>query len=52
MNINKNTGHLFFYEESVYEISKPLHSPFKSFKFQRKVEKLIKISKFRIFVKI
>ena len=48
----KNTGQLFFQKESVYEISKPNHSPFKRFKFHRKVEKSLKISKFLIFVKI
>ena len=26
----KNTGHLFFHEESIYEISRHLHPPFKS----------------------
>ena len=50
--MKKHTGQLFFHEESVYEISKPYHSPFKGFKFHRKVEKSIKISKFCIFVKI
>ena len=50
--MKKNTGQLFFHEESVYEISKPYHSPFKGLKFHRKVEKSIKMSKFCIFVKI
>ena len=50
--MQKTTGQLFYHEECVYEISKPKHSPFKSFKFHRKVEKSIKISKFRVFVKI
>ena len=49
--MKKNTGQLFFYEESVYEISKPYNSPFKGFKFHRKVEKSIKISKFCNFCK-
>ena len=42
----------FFHEESVYEISKPYHSPFKGLKFHQKVKKSIKNSKFCIFVKI
>ena len=38
LGYKKNTGQLFFQKESVYEISKPNHSPFKRFKFHRKVE--------------
>ena len=30
---------MFSHEESVYEMPKPYHSPFKSFKFHRKVKK-------------
>ena len=52
LDMKKSMGQLFFHEESLYEISKSLHSPFKSFKFHRKVEKILKISKFRNFVKI
>ena len=51
-NMRKSTGQLFLQEESVYEISKPWHSPFKSCKFHLKVELSIKISKFCNFVKI
>ena len=43
LDMKKNTGQLYFHEGSVYEISKPYHSPLKSFKFHRKVEKMIKI---------
>ena len=43
LDMKKNMGQLFFHEESVYKISKPGHSPFKSFKFHRKVEKSIKL---------
>ena len=49
--MKKIQANYFFHEKSVYEISKPYHSPFKSFKFHRKREKSIKISKFCIFVK-
>ena len=48
----KKQANYFFHEESVYEISKPYHSPFKGLKFHPKVEKSIKISKFCIFVNI
>ena len=49
--MKKLQANYFFHEESVYEISKPYHSP-KGLKFHQKVEKSIKISKFCIFVKI
>ena len=39
LDMKKNTGQLYFHEGPVYEISKPYHSPLKSFKFHRKVEK-------------
>ena len=48
-DMKKNKGQLFFHEESVYENSKPYHSPFKSFKFHRKVVESIKISKIPYF---
>ena len=40
--MKKIQANYFFHEESVYEISKPYHSPFKGLKFHRKVEKSIK----------
>ena len=52
MYMKKIQANYFFHEESVYEISKPYHAPFKGLKFHRKVEKSIKNSKFCIFVKI
>ena len=47
--MKKNTGQLFFHEESVYEISKPYHSPFKGLKFHRKVENFNKNFKILYF---
>ena len=37
--MKKLQANYFFHEESVYEISKPYHPPFKGLKFHQKVEK-------------
>ena len=36
-NSNKNTCHLFFHEESIYKISKPQHTHFKTYAMHQKV---------------
>ena len=47
----KNMGHLFFHEESIYEISRHYHPLFK-FQISSESGKIDKFSKFRNFVKI
>ena len=47
--MKKIQANYFFHEESVYEISKSYHSPFKGLKFRRKVEKSIKNFKILYF---
>ena len=45
-DMKKIMGQLFSHEESVNDISKPWHSPFKNIKFHRKVEKYSKFCNF------